>query len=89
MPSHPPDGIQAKLIDVQGFGSISSSRTWAISTSPKMISRDWPMDSAIIRRQSAAIELTCMHLNGIEKAILDVAATLKSEYHPLKHLIEV
>ena len=39
--------------------------------------------------QSAAIELTCMHLNGIEKAILDVAATLKTGYHPLKHLIEV
>ena len=39
--------------------------------------------------QSAAIELTCMHLNGIEKAILDVAATLKSSYNPLKHLIEV
>ena len=38
--------------------------------------------------QSAAIELTCIHLNGIEKAILDVAATLKSAYHPLKHLIE-
>ncbi len=38
--------------------------------------------------QNAAIELTCMHLNGIEKAILDVAATLKSAYHPLKHLIE-
>jgi len=33
--------------------------------------------------------LTCMHLNGIEKAILDVAATLKTGYHPLKHLIEV
>jgi len=39
--------------------------------------------------QSAAIELTCLHLNGIEKAILDVAATLKTGYHPLKHLIEV
>ncbi|MNT93377.1 hypothetical protein D3C72_2348370 [compost metagenome] len=39
--------------------------------------------------QSAAIELTCMHLNGIEKAILDVAATLKTSYNPLKHLIEV
>ncbi len=32
--------------------------------------------------QSAAIELTCIHLNGIEKAILDVAATLKSSYQP-------
>ena len=39
--------------------------------------------------QSAAIELTCMQLHGIEKAILDVAATLKTGYHPLKHLIEV
>ncbi|UVJ45187.1 GntR family transcriptional regulator [Pseudomonas sp. LS1212] len=39
--------------------------------------------------QGAAIELTCLHLNGIEKAILDVAATLKATYHPLKHLIEV
>ncbi|RJG11040.1 GntR family transcriptional regulator [Pseudomonas cavernicola] len=38
--------------------------------------------------QNAAIELTCMHLNGIQQAILDVAATLKSAYHPLKHLIE-
>ena len=39
--------------------------------------------------QSAAIELTCMHLNGIEKAILDVAAKMKTGYHPLKHLIGV
>jgi hypothetical protein len=30
-----------------------------------------------------------MHLNGIEKAILDGAASLKNGYHPLKHLIEV
>ncbi|MFP3518054.1 GntR family transcriptional regulator [Pseudomonas sp. SIMBA_077] len=39
--------------------------------------------------QSAAIELTCIHLNGIEKAILDVAATLKAGHHPLKHLISL
>jgi DNA-binding GntR family transcriptional regulator len=39
--------------------------------------------------QSAAIELICMHLNGIEKAIIDGAASLKNGYHPLKHLIEV
>lgn len=37
--------------------------------------------------QVAAIELTCMHLNGIEQAILKAAETLKADYHPLKHLI--
>ncbi|MCP8465379.1 GntR family transcriptional regulator [Pseudomonas sp. ZM23] len=37
--------------------------------------------------QAAAIELTCMHLNGIEQAILKAAGNLKADYHPLKHLI--
>ena len=37
--------------------------------------------------QAAAIELTCMHLNAIEQAILKAAGNLKADYHPLKHLI--
>ncbi|MNZ67789.1 HTH-type transcriptional regulator LutR [compost metagenome] len=37
--------------------------------------------------QNAAIELTRLHLNGIEQAILKAAESLKADYHPLKHLI--
>ena len=42
-------------------------------------------DFQIDRRQRSARR----HLDGIQKAILDVAAKLKTGYHPLKHLIEV
>ncbi|TYO83912.1 GntR family transcriptional regulator [Pseudomonas sp. CK-NBRI-02] len=37
--------------------------------------------------QAAAIELVCLHVGEIERAILEGAAQLKKGYHPLKHLI--
>lgn len=36
-----------------------------------------------------AIDITCTHLNGVENAILDLAARLKANYHPLQHLIAI
>ncbi|QBF26291.1 GntR family transcriptional regulator [Pseudomonas tructae] len=37
--------------------------------------------------QTAAIDLVCTHLRGIEEAILKATQTLKADYHPLKHLL--